>query len=64
LIKRLRALGFTGPHSGKGKHPEFMVKGTLVVKLPNPHSRDIGEGLLKRILEKADITVDEWLGRE
>jgi hypothetical protein len=51
LIKRFRELGWGGPHqSGKGKagdHPEFMVKGERVVKLPNPHRADIGEGLFR-----------------
>ena len=34
LIRRLRRLGFEGPHSG-GKH-EYMVKGNLRLALPNP----------------------------
>ena len=64
LIKRFKALGWTGPHKGRGRHPEYMAKGTQVVKLPNPHSRhrDIGEPLLKRILQQAGISVDDWMG--
>jgi len=67
LIRRFRALRFTGPHQGvkghgTGDHPEYMARGDRVVKLPNPHRGDIGEGLLKKLLAEAGVTVDEWLG--
>jgi len=39
LIRCLRQLGFAGPYAG-GKH-QFMVQGTLRVRLPNPHQGDI-----------------------
>jgi len=39
-----------------------MASDDRVVKLPNQHRGDIGEGLLKKLLEEAGITVDEWLG--
>jgi hypothetical protein len=42
LIAGLRALGFQGPFSG-GKH-EFMVRGDLVLTIPNPHRGDIYYG--------------------
>jgi hypothetical protein len=40
-----------------------MSLGTRVVKIPNPHSKrsDIGEGLLKKILTQAGVSIDEWL---
>lgn len=60
LIRGLKRLGFHGPCRGGGKHPEFMVKDGLVVKLPNEHGPDIGLPLLKRILEQAGITPEEW----
>jgi hypothetical protein len=42
LIQRLRKFGFTGPFSG-GRH-QFMVKGQLKVRIPNPHrGGDIAE---------------------
>ena len=66
LIKRFKALGWTGPHSGTGAHPQYMSQGTRVAALPNPHSQsrsNIGEGLLKTILTQAGISHDEWLGR-
>jgi predicted RNA binding protein YcfA (HicA-like mRNA interferase family) len=58
LIRHLKQLGFDGPYSG-GKH-EFMIKGGLTLALPNPHRRDIGIGLIIRILRQAGIDKDEW----
>ena len=59
LVRRLRKLGFDGPYQG-GKHP-YMIKGNLVLTIPNPHRRDIGVALLSRILRQAGITKEEWL---
>lgn len=58
LIKYLRQLGFDGPYSG-GKH-QFMVKGNLRVRIPNPHKREIGKNLLQKILREAGIDRAEW----
>jgi len=41
-----------------------MRKGDNTVKLPNPHRGDIGEGLLKAILEQAGVSAAEWLGEQ
>lgn len=60
LVRRLRELGFEGPLAG-GKHP-FMVKGDLVLTVPNPHRGEIGVDLLVRILKQAKISREEWLG--
>ena len=59
LVRRLRKLGFDGPYQG-GKHP-YMIKGNLVLTIPNPHRRDIGVALLSRILRRSGITKEEWL---
>jgi len=59
LIQGLRALGFDGPFSG-GKH-QFMVRGDLVVTIPNPHGQDIGVGLLARVLRQAGVTRAQWV---
>ncbi len=59
LVRRLRKLGFDGPYQG-GKHP-YMIKGNLVLTIPNPHRRDIGVALLSRILRRSGITKGEWL---
>jgi len=58
LIRRLRAFGFEGPVSG-GKH-QFMKRGSLKLRIPNPHQGDISAGLLARILRQAEIDPDEW----
>jgi len=59
LVSKLKSFGFDGPYSG-GKHP-FMIKGDLVLTLPNPHRKQIGVDLLSRILKEAGISRDEWL---
>jgi len=59
FVKRLKKLGFDGPYQG-GRHP-YMVKGDLVLTIPNPHRGDIGVDLLVRILRQAQIDRDEWL---
>ena len=58
LIRYLRQIGFDGPYSG-GKH-QFMLKGTLTLRIPNPHQGDIGKELLTRLLRQAGIDKDEW----
>ncbi|MBC8263763.1 MAG: type II toxin-antitoxin system HicA family toxin [Anaerolineales bacterium] len=58
LIRYLRQLGFEGPYSG-GKH-QFMIKGDITLRLPNPHRGDIGKELLARVLRQAGIQRDEW----
>jgi predicted RNA binding protein YcfA (HicA-like mRNA interferase family) len=59
LVRRLRRLGFDGPYEG-GKHP-YMVRGDVVVSVPNPHREAIGVDLLQRILRRAGVTREEWL---
>ncbi|MFA4836740.1 MAG: type II toxin-antitoxin system HicA family toxin [Dehalococcoidia bacterium] len=59
MVQRLGSLGFEGPYRG-GKH-YFMVKGTLRLTIPNPHSKDIGIPLLKEILDRAGISRKKWL---
>jgi len=46
LLRTLRLLGFQGPYSG-GKH-QFMIRGNVTVRAPNPHDGDIGLGLFAR----------------
>jgi predicted RNA binding protein YcfA (HicA-like mRNA interferase family) len=58
LISYLQILGFEGPYSG-GKH-QFMLKGVIRWRLPNPHRRDVGRELLSRILKQAGIDKDSW----
>ncbi len=58
LIGGLRRLGFAGPYSG-GKH-QFMVRGGVVLTIPNPHKGDIGIDLLRVVLREAGVTRREW----
>lgn len=58
LVQCLRQLGFRGPFAG-GTH-QFMVKGSLRVRIPNPHREDIGQNLLRQILREAGIEIAEW----
>ncbi len=59
LIKKFKALGYSGPFSG-GKH-QFMIKGRKKIRIPNPHgSRDIHISLVKEILSQAGISDNEW----
>ncbi|HWQ20994.1 MAG TPA: type II toxin-antitoxin system HicA family toxin [Methanotrichaceae archaeon] len=60
LVRRLRKLGFEGPYLSSGPHLYFMSKGDLTVDLPNPHKKDIGVGLLQKILKQAEISREEW----
>ena len=58
LIRFLRALGFEGPFPGS-KHA-FMRRGTLDLRLPNPHEGDVGKHLLARLLKQAGVSREEW----
>ena len=58
LIRYLQILGFEGPYSG-GKH-QFMLRGMIRLRLPNPHRKDVGRELLSRILKQAGIDKDSW----
>jgi len=58
LIRKFRVFGFSGPLSG-GKH-QFMVKGSLKIRIPNPHTSDIDISLLKEILRQAGISSQDW----
>ncbi|MDH3671040.1 MAG: type II toxin-antitoxin system HicA family toxin [Gammaproteobacteria bacterium] len=54
----MRKAGFEGPYSG-GRH-QFMIKGDITLRIPNPHQGDIGKELLARILRQAGIDKNEW----
>ncbi len=54
----MKAFGFEGPYQ-EGKHP-YMVKGNITVTIPNPHRKEIGVDLLRRVLKQAGISRKEW----
>ena len=58
LIRKFRALGYSGPFSG-GRH-QFMIKASQKIRIPNPHYSDIDVSLLKEILRQAGISSTEW----
>ena len=58
LVQKFRRLGFDGPYAG-GRHL-FMVRGTLKVHIPNPHTGDISKSLVAEILRQAEISPKEW----
>jgi len=58
LVRKLKRFEFEGPYRG-GKH-SYMIKGDLVLTIPNPHKKEIGVDLLARILRQANISKEEW----
>ena len=58
LIRRLAAFGFEGPFSG-GKH-QFMRKGKLKLRVPNPHGGDCSDGRMRRIIRQTEISEADW----
>jgi predicted RNA binding protein YcfA (HicA-like mRNA interferase family) len=58
LIRKFRALGYSGPFSG-GKH-QFMIRESQKIRIPNPHVGDISASLVKEILRQAGISPQEW----
>ena len=59
LVRRFRALGYTGPFSG-GRH-QFMVRGEKKIRIPNPHgSGDVHFSLVREIIRQAGISEAEW----
>ncbi len=58
LVQCLRNLGFEGPFSG-GKH-QFMVRGEITIRVPNPHQGDLSLSLLSRILRQVGVRKDDW----
>jgi len=60
LIKKLKKLDFAGPFIAT-KH-EYMIKGKQKIFIPNPHGKDIGLPLIRRIIKQIGISKDRFLG--
>lgn len=58
LILKFRQLGFDGPYSG-GRHL-FMARGSLKVRIPNPHKGEISKHLVSEILRQAGVSAKSW----
>jgi hypothetical protein len=54
----LRRLGFDGPFPG-GKH-QFMIRGQLRLRIPNPHQADVGKQLLRALPRQAKVSTEQW----
>ncbi len=39
-----------------------MERGTLTIRIPNPHQGDIGKEVLARILRQAGLSAIDWEG--
>jgi len=59
LIRKLRKLDFEGPFVAT-RH-QYMIRGSQKIFIPNPHGKDIGVPLLRRIIKQIDITVEEFI---
>lgn len=59
LIKKLRELGFSGPYPAT-RH-EYMKRGREKIFIPNPHGKDIGIPIIKRIIQQLGISNQEFL---
>lgn len=59
LVRKLKLIGFEGPFHG-GKHP-YMIKGSFVLTLPNPHRTEISVDLIVRIIRQIGISRNEWI---
>lgn len=59
LIRKLRKLGLFGPFSG-GRH-QYFIKGNRKIFIPNPHRKDIGVKILKRIINDIGLSEEEFL---
>ena len=60
LIRRLHALGWTGPYVG-GKHDHMRHPASHIkLTIPSPHRGDLDWSLVKRILAQAGINRNRW----
>lgn len=57
-IRRLNKFGFVGPYPGADH--EYMSRGLVEARIPNPHGSDISIDLLQRILNRAGVSREEW----
>jgi predicted RNA binding protein YcfA (HicA-like mRNA interferase family) len=58
LIRKLRNLGFDGPFVAT-RH-QYMLQKSQKIFIPNPHGKDIGVPLLRRIIKQLDVTVEKF----
>jgi predicted RNA binding protein YcfA (HicA-like mRNA interferase family) len=59
LARKLKKLNLSGPFSG-GRH-QYFIKGNRKIFIPNPHRKDIGVKILKRIIKDIEIDEEEFI---
>ncbi len=59
LISKLRKLGFSGPFSAT-KH-QYMKRNAEKIFIPNPHGKDIGLPIIRKILNQIGIDRNKWI---
>ncbi|MCD6233062.1 type II toxin-antitoxin system HicA family toxin [bacterium] len=59
LIKKLRNLGFSGPYPA-ARHG-YMKRGSEKIFIPNPHGKDIGLPIIKKIVRQLKVSSREFL---
>jgi len=58
LIRKLRKLGFSGPYPAT-RH-EYMERDDEKIFIPNPHGKDIGLPIIKKIIQQLKISNQEF----
>ena len=59
LIKKLRKASFSGPFSA-ARH-EYMKRDSIKIFIPNPHGKDIGLPIIKKIINQLKLSNQEFL---
>ena len=59
LIQKLRKFGFEGPYQA-ARH-EYMKRGDEKIFIPNPHGKDIGLPIIKKIIHQLKISNQDFL---
>jgi len=59
LMRKLRKLGFFGPYSGT-RH-QYMKRNGEKIFIPNPHGKDIGLPIIKKIIQQLKLSNQEFL---
>ncbi len=59
LIKKLKEVGFSGPFPS-ARH-EYMKRDNIKIFIPNPHGKDIGLPIIKKIINQLKLSNQEFL---
>jgi predicted RNA binding protein YcfA (HicA-like mRNA interferase family) len=60
VMRKLRALGYDGPiYGGRHAHRVHHVR-KKIIPIPTHGNKDIGVGLLRKIIREANVSVEKW----